>query len=184
MAHDSLIDESVSQLAGYFTEILMTKGIDRNATAAELFESFADYLKSEVATGDTPLNLNAAQAFHDRRRRIAEQLMADEEAERAKKPPTTKGTTMSRTEEMETMNKFIKSTPNGFASVAKQIVDKGDTGLTEHNFIELWKSDAADHKQEKETAAQAFAREFGGERTEKHDAYDIVHAAALGYPVA
>jgi hypothetical protein len=81
MAHDSLIDESVSQLKSYFTEILITKGIDKNATAAELFESFGDYLKAETAP-------TTAQAMFDRKRRAAERLaaaMAEREKEQLKK---------------------------------------------------------------------------------------------------
>jgi hypothetical protein len=168
-----IIDQAVGQLAEYFTSILADDQIvNKNVAVAELFEDFGDHLKA---------NTNAAQSFHDRKRRIAEQLMADE-AEAKKKPPTRKEHSMTRADEMQEMSKFIKTTPNGFTSVAKQIVDKGTTSLTEHEYINLWKADSALHKEAKESDAQAFAREFGGERTAKHDAYDVVHRVALGYP--
>ena len=183
----AIVDKSLAALAESIVSIVADQSVDQAVAMTETFEQFGDYLKSNVvADDDTPLNLslrNAARAFHDRRRRIAEQLMADEEAERAKKPPTPKGKPMTQSEKMIEMHKFIKSAPNGFASVAKQIVDKGSTSLSEHNFIELWKADAAAHKEAKELDAQAFAREFGGERNARHEAYDICHAAALGYPV-
>jgi hypothetical protein len=89
-----------------------------------------------------------------------------------------KGAPMSRTEEMATMHKFIKSTAGGFTSIAKHIVAEGGTGLTEHEFTELWKSDAGGNS--------AFVKEFEGPRNERHDAYDVVHNAshlkAAGYP--
>jgi hypothetical protein len=152
MAHDSIIDEAVSQLAGYFGEILVSKRTDKNAAVANLFEEFGDYLKA-----------NTAQAMHDKKRRVAERLMA-ELSEKEKE------TQMSRTEEMATMHKFIKTTAGGFTSIAKHIVTEGSTGLTEHEFTELWKSDAGSNS--------AFVKEFEGPRNERHDAYDIVHNAS------
>jgi hypothetical protein len=112
-----------------------------------------------------------AQSFYDRKRRAAERLMA-ELLEKEKE------TQMSRTEEMATMRKFIKSTAGGMLSVAKHIVAEGSTGLTEHEYTELWKADAGSNG--------AFVKEFEGPRNEKHDAYDVVHNAshlkAAGFP--
>jgi hypothetical protein len=50
-----IIDTAVADLASYFGEILVAKGIDKAATATDLFEEFSDYLKSSLTPeNDTP----------------------------------------------------------------------------------------------------------------------------------
>ena len=66
MARDSLIDEAVGQLAGYFTSILADRQVNKSARAADLLEQFGDYLKSSV-TPDTPHPLVAKTGSDGRR---------------------------------------------------------------------------------------------------------------------
>jgi hypothetical protein len=61
-----IIDEATGQLAEYFFDILADRQASKGTRVAKLFEDYADYLKTST---------NAAQAFHDRKRRIAERLM-------------------------------------------------------------------------------------------------------------
>ena len=50
-----IIDTATTQLMEYFGEILVAKGIDKAATATDLFEEFSDYLKSSLTPeNDTP----------------------------------------------------------------------------------------------------------------------------------
>jgi hypothetical protein len=94
-----IIDEAVSYLAKHFGEILVTKGIDKNATAANLFESFSEYIKLNV----TPQSLMfddlmkrrkdpaSAQELHDRKMADAARLvaqLAEREKDQLKKAET------------------------------------------------------------------------------------------------
>jgi hypothetical protein len=49
---------------------------------------------------------------------------------------------MSRTEEMQEMHKFVKSTPGGMTSIAKRVISEGGTSLTENEYADLWKAEA------------------------------------------
>jgi hypothetical protein len=77
---------------------------------------------------------------------------------------------MTRPEEMQQMRDFIKScTPNGMVAIAKHVIEKGETSLTEPEFTELWIAEAG--------SPAAFAKEFAGPPNEKHRAYAIVRDA-------
>jgi hypothetical protein len=112
-----------------------------------------------------------AEAMADKKRRNAERLQ-QELTEKEKE------TQMSRTEEMAQLHKYIKTTTGGFRGIAKTIATEGRTGLSEQEYVSLWQADAG--------GTAAFAKEFEGPRTQKHDAYDVVHNAAIlkaaGFP--
>jgi hypothetical protein len=90
---------------------------------------------------------------------------------------TEKDPSMSRTEEMVEMKKFVSSTPGAMNSIAKRVISEGSTSLTEIEYTDLWKAEAGSNA--------AFAKEFSGPRTIKHEAYDAVYNltfAKAGYP--
>ena len=78
---------------------------------------------------------------------------------------------MSRTEEMQEMHKYVTTTPGGFNSIAKRVTEGGYYSLSEAEYVDLWKAEAGSNA--------AFCKEFAGERTIKHQGYDVIHDVAM-----
>jgi hypothetical protein len=89
---------------------------------------------------------------------------------------TTKSEKESVMDRPETLRDIAKQ--YGMTAVAKHIIGKGGTAVDEHEYTDMWKTEAG--------STAAFAKEFAGPRNEKHEAYEIIRNAsyvkALGYP--
>jgi hypothetical protein len=190
-----IVDKAVIALAESVASILADQNGDKAVALTKTFEQCSDYLKANVVTDDDPSRTNtipddgkltsrlkemvAAMVVADpslkreyalysllhssHGRRLAEHLNSLFKNEKDNPP-------MTRTEEMFEMRKYVKGTNGGLAAIAKRVISEGSTSLTEHEFTDLWKTEAG--------STAAFVKEFEGPRTVKHDAYAIVRDAS------
>jgi hypothetical protein len=139
MTHnETIINEAVEQFAGYFASILADQQVNKSARAAELFEQFSDYLKANVVTpeNDTsqPLLENLEQIvtatglplkhfLHTAHgANLLERLSAVYHGHKHLSKNEKDEPVMNRSDEMSEMHKFVKSTPGGMTSIAKNIL--------------------------------------------------------------
>jgi hypothetical protein len=180
------IDTATEQLAEYLSDILSDPYCDKPAALSKLFESFGDYLKSNItgkmakADVDDPLrgprDEDDSNKLSDRLKELVAVMIAANpnhlHPNRAMRHllHTPQGRellnlTISKQEKGKPMNRSdelrdIAKATGGMEMICKNIIDRGETTISEHEFSAALMEHAKTVRKADESVPAAFARIF------------------------